>query len=420
MQLALQAMCLEEEGQTVGGASVWFASTRRKARVELTDELRNRARREVEATRAVQSAQRPPPPLEDDDRCRWCSHVSVCLPDEHRGPVRARRIGVGDPLGAVVHLTTPGSRAHLRRGRIEVVAQGAEAASTPLEQVCGLVVHGNADVSSALLREMLARGFPIVWCSWSGKVIGLALPAAGPNGQARIAQHHIDREGALQTAKEIVRAKILNERYVLRRYRLEGRETLKQLADRTKRAGSIEELIGVEGVAARIYFQQLDQAFVPEWASLDGRHGRAARNAVNAALNVAYGLLLADVIRAIATCGLDPYCGVMHTATGNKPALALDLMEEFRPLVAESSVLWAINNGELREKDAVMDLGRVRLTEQGRKRLIATYERRITSEFSHPIYRYKVTWRRAMEIQARVYMGVVCGEIARFRGIALR
>lgn len=420
VQLALQAACLEEAGSVVEGAAVWFSTTRRRVEVELTDELRERAEQEVERTRELLARSKPPPPLEDDDRCKVCSHVSVCLPDENRGAVPARRIGVADPLGKVLHLSTPGSRARLRRGRIEVEAGGEELSSVPLGQVAALSVHGNVDVSAALIRELLARGLPIVWCSWSGRVQGWAASATSPNGQARGAQHRIDEERALATARAMVTGKIANQRYVLRRYELSGREELKDLRDRAREAGSVGEAVGFEGAAAGRYFTALGGALRPAWASLEERTGRPATDPVNAALNLTYALLLADAVRAVVACGLDPAGGVLHTAGRNKPSLALDLMEEFRPLVADSAVLWAINNQEVGEGDFREGFGSIQMTEEGRKSLIATYERRVASEFTHPKFDYKVTWRRAMEIQARMFLAVVLGEMESYEPIVMR
>jgi CRISPR-associated endonuclease Cas2 len=122
---------------------------------------------------------------------------------------------------------------------------------------------------------------------------------------------------------------------------------------------------------------------------------------VNAALNYAYGLLVSDIIRAILACGLDPYAGFLHSPERNKPALALDLCEEFRAPVADSVVLGAFNNGELTGKDFSGVLGTVSLRDKGRKQLIAAYERRVGQEFRHLVFGYSVTWRRAMEIQAK-------------------
>ncbi len=420
VQLALQAICLREAGHDVNGAAVWFSTTHRRVGVELTAELMNRAVDAVGATRRVVDCEAPPAPLEEDDRCRRCSHVSVCLPDEHRGRVAARRISVADPLGRILHLSTPGSRARLSRRQIEVSSREEDPVTVPIGQVVGLVVHGNADVSSALLREVLARGFPIVWCTWSGRVVGWATPAGGPNGDARRPQHRMDQSVALAVAQAMVAAKIRNQQHMLRRHKLAGRGALRALAGQASEAASLVELFGIEGRAASAYFGQVGAALKPGWAVLEQRSGRPARDAVNAALNVVYGLLLADVLRAVVACGLDPSGGVLHSAGRNKPALALDLMEEFRPLIADSAVLWAINNGELRSAHFREDLGVARMTEPGRKALIRTYERRVNSEFRHPLFGYQVTWRRAMEIQARMFLGVVLGSRERYEPVVMR
>jgi CRISPR-associated protein Cas1 len=141
---------------------------------------------------------------------------------------------------------------------------------------------------------------------------------------------------------------------------------------------------------------------------------------VYAALNYAYALLLADAIRAIVACGLDPHAGFLHSSVRNKPALALDLCEEFRAPVADSTVIGAFNNGELKRSDFSEVLGVARLRDAGRRTLIAAYERRVLSEFRHAVFGYRVTWRRAMEIQARMILGVIDGTQPRYVGIRTR
>lgn len=420
VQLALQALCLREQGHDVDGGAVWFSTTRRRVEVELDEDLLAEARRQVVEARRVVDARKPPPPLEDDPRCGRCSHVGVCLPDEHRRRPFARRIGVADPVGRVLHLTSAGSRASVRRGQIQVRVGDEPATTVPLRQVAGLVVHGNADVSSALVRETLEGGFPIVWCAWSGRVVGWASPAGGPNGEVRALQHRLDDRARLAVARAIVAAKVRNQAALLRRHGNEARFALRRLALDAEQALGIRELFGVEGRAAALYFKALSAALRPQWAAIKRRIARPAQDQVNAALNLAYGLLLADVLRSVVACGLDPAGGVLHSAVRNKPALALDLMEELRAPVADSAVVWAVNNGELREHDFRRDLDAVRLTPRGRKALIAAYERRASAEFQHPQFGYRVTWRRAMEVQARMFLAVVLGENDVYRPIESR
>lgn len=141
---------------------------------------------------------------------------------------------------------------------------------------------------------------------------------------------------------------------------------------------------------------------------------------MNAALNFCYGMLLADVTRAVVACGLDPHAGFLHSSGRNKPALALDLPEEFRAPVADAVVIAAFNNGEVKVRDFTSVTGSTRLRDDGRAALIHAYERRVMTGFRHPLFGYQVTWRRAMEIQARLVLGVIDGTQGSYKGIATR
>lgn len=228
--------------------------------------------------------------------------------------------------------------------------------NVPIDRVRGVVVHGNIDLSTGLLRELLWRSVAVVWCSGRGSVVGYARSAHAPNGQARVRQHVASDRGVLDVAREFVAAKIANQATLLRRNSRSGvADAVKEIRRMGRRAGSapsVAELIGWEGAAASIYFRhwasmlapQAPVQFVEEWK---GRQGRGADDPCNVALNYVYGILLGEVTRAVLPCGLDPHAGFVHSSSRNKPALALDLMEEFRPLVADSVVIGVINNGEL-------------------------------------------------------------------------
>jgi CRISP-associated protein Cas1 len=109
--------------------------------------------------------------------------------------------------------------------------------------------------------------------------------------------------------------------------------------------------------------------------------------------------------------GLDPYLGFFHRPRYGRPALALDLMEEFRPLLADSVVLTVINNGEVRPADFVVSMGSVALTPEGRTRLLQAYERRMSQEITHPTFGYRISYRRVLEVQARLLGRYLMGEI---------
>lgn len=190
-------------------------------------------------------------------------------------------------------------------------------------------------------------------------------------------------------------------------------------------APSLTDLLGIEGEAAGNYFKSFSTMLKGVTAAFAasrwrGRRRRPAPDPVNAALDYTYALLLGDCIRSLVACGLDPHAGFLHSSSRNKPALALDLMEEFRAPVADSVVVRAIRNGEIGEDDFVRDIGSYRLTDNGRRQLIAGFERRVETSFRHPIFGYDVTWRRAIEVQARLVLGTIDGTQPGYKGVTVR
>jgi CRISPR-associated protein Cas1 len=296
----------------------------------------------------------------------------------------------------------------------------------PLKRVLALMLHGNLDASAGLLRELLWRQVPVAWCSSSGRVTGRAVPARSPNGPGRVRQHVVSDQGHLGLTQEFIRAKVGNQATMLQRHGSAPKAVtvLRQLQRRAATASSITELFGIEGDPAARYFDNFATMLAPllreRGLGFTTRTRRPARDPVNAALNFCYGLLLGDLIRAIVACGLDPHAGFLHSSGRNKPALALDLCEEFRAPVADSVVLGAFNNGELRVSDFTTITRSTQLRPTGRSALIAAYERRVSTTFQHPTFGYSVTWRRAMEIQARLVLGLLDGTQPSYKEIMIR
>lgn len=427
IQLALQALCLKEEGYEVESAAVRFVDHNQTIPVELTEDLFNQAAAHVEKTRSIVEGSHAPAPLIDDARCSSCSHVSVCLPDERHAALVRRKIRPAERSGLLLHATVPGSWVSLSRGRVRVSRKGEELANVALELVNGIVVHGNIDLSAALIRELLWRGNSIVWCSSTGRVYGWAQPSDGPNGLSRARQHVMFNEGFLPIAREMVHAKLRNQATFLRRNTSRGEQAqkLRELARSALRAGDIHELFGAEGEGAAIYFAEFAELLKSravekyrlEWR---GRVGRGAKDPLNILLNYAYGMLTAECIRAIVSCGLDPHAGVLHSSTRNKPALALDLMEEFRPLVADSAVVGMLNKLAFPLSGFNRSGVTIRLSDEGRKAVIRAIETRLEEEFTHPTFGYKISWRRAIEVQARMILGVSDESQPSYKGVVTR
>jgi CRISPR-associated protein Cas1 len=426
VQIILQVEALRDMGFDVIGQAVYFIGHKTRVPVVPGPNDVAAATEAVKVTKNTIEAPLAPQPLEDDPRCASCSHASICMPDERRLTTISRRVVVADPGTEVIHLTTPGARASTREGRLIVRKDEEQIASLPLERAQAVIVHGNVDLSGGLIRELLWRHLPVVWCSSSGRVVGWATSTHSPNGAARVAQHVASAQGHLGLAREFVVAKITNQATLLRRLGTPG-ETLtrmRAISAMAAKASSLDTLLGLEGRAANEYFSAFTTMFKgPGLAFRDvfiSRTRRPALDPINACLNFVYALLLSDCLRAVVACGLDPHAGFLHSSSRNKPALALDLCEEFRAPVADSAVIGAINNGELKPGDFNDTLGFTQLRQDGRRTLIAAYERRVTTKFHHPTFGYEVTWRRAMEVQARLVLGVLDGTQKRYLGVRTR
>jgi CRISPR-associated protein Cas1 len=208
----------------------------------------------------------------------------------------------------------------------------------------------------------------------------------------------------------------------------EALRDLKRSAEVAERAGSLEELLGVEGNAAAIYFRHFEGMLkveggenashapqpLPFQFHFAQRNRRPPRDPVNALLSLAYSVLTKELTIACHAIGFDPYMGFYHQPRFGRPALALDLMEPFRPLVAESAVLSAINTRMVTEKDFVRAGPSVALTPQGRRGFFRAYELRMDSLATHPLFDYRVSYRRMLEIQGRLLVRYMEGEIPEY------
>lgn len=194
-----------------------------------------------------------------------------------------------------------------------------------------------------------------------------------------------------------------------------------------RRAESLPELLGIEGNAARIYFAHLSGMIKPDdepWSENSGkplltfdfttRNRRPPRDPVNALLSLAYSVLAKDLTIVCQAVGFDPFLGLYHQPRFGRSPMALDLMEPFRPLIADSAVLIAINTRMVQPTDFVQAGHSVALTPAGRKALFRAHEQRMDTLVTHPIFGYRVSYRRMLEILTRLLARVVTGELSTY------
>ncbi|MBF2075315.1 MAG: CRISPR-associated endonuclease Cas1 [Synechococcales cyanobacterium C42_A2020_086] len=273
--------------------------------------------------------------------------------------------------------------------------------SVPAQTIDQMVLMGNPQVTGDAFVYALQLGMPIHYLSSFGKYLGSALPGQSRNGALRLAQYGLyhDLSRRLELVKAIVTAKIHNQYVVLYRHGqtdspVKGRKKLVQTQS------TLDGVRGIEGLAAREYFAGMAAIVGTSWNFL-GRH-RPPPDPINSLLSFAYGLLRSQVTAAVHLAGLDPYIGYLHEVHHGQPALVLDLMEEFRPLVADNLVLSVLNNRQIQQPDFSESLGVYTLADEARKRFLQAFDRKMQDEFKHPVFGYRCSYRRAIELQARL------------------
>lgn len=435
VQLCVQGLLLRDAGYRCTGGLLSFEETQDRVPVAFDDALVARTLELLLELRRTAARDEPPPPLVDSPKCPRCSLVGICLPDETnalagRQALPLRRILPRDPSPRPVHVTEQGTYVGREAGRLEVRRKGELLSSTRLIDVSQLCVYGNVQVSTQLLRELFTREVPVCYFSYGGWFSGMAEGLPSKHVELRRRQVVVAGQGGLDISRRIVAVKIRNSRTLLRRNaRTALPETLLRLKEGERAATcavNAAELLGVEGAAARTYFERLPAMLRAEhhlpgaafrW---DGRNRRPPRDAINCLLSFAYGLLVKDLTVLCLAVGLDPYLGFYHRPRFGRPALALDLAEEFRPLVADSVVLGCINNGEVTAADFVVRAGGVALTKDGRRAVIAAYERRLDVAVRHPVFGYRISYRRVLDVQVRLLAAHLLGEVPSYTAFTTR
>ncbi|WP_072619846.1 CRISPR-associated endonuclease Cas1 [Spirulina major] len=273
-------------------------------------------------------------------------------------------------------------------------------AAQTIEQI---ILMGHPTITGEALTTALDLGIPVHYLSSFGKYLGSALPQQSRNGQLRLAQYGLyhDPIPRLHSVQAIVRAKIHNQALVLAKHATSA-DRLRHHKAQIKSQASIDQVRGIEGIAARDYFAGWQAMLDPVW-QFTGRNRRPPQDPVNALLSFAYSLLQVQVMAAVHLVGLDPYIGYLHTVHHGQPALVLDLMEEFRPLVSDRLVLSVINRQEIKPDDFTTTLGACRLADRARSRFLQAIEQKFNETFTHPVFDYQCTYRRAIELQARLF-----------------
>jgi CRISPR-associated protein Cas1 len=315
----------------------------------------------------------------------------------------------------------------------------------PLIKIDRVVVQGNSTLTSPAIAALMQQHAEITFLDYYGRFQGHLAPAFSKNGQLRLAQtaahHHPTHHHHLTQA--FITGKLQNMRTMLMRANRKRKNqqltTAIAALKQTIQAVTATEpdphmpdpahpqtdsvygrLQGLEGSGTAHYFNSF-RHLLNDPTLFNGRTRRPPRDPVNALLSYGYTILLNQIISAICTVGLDPYVGYLHTSQYGKPALALDLMEEFRPLITDSVVISLFNNNILQRKHFTKELGGAyRLNDYGRRTFLTKLEARFDETITHPTFNYKTTYRRSLELQTRLLAKYLTNEIPAYPPFTVR
>jgi CRISP-associated protein Cas1 len=435
VQLCVIGLILRDNGYRCDHGELFFVETRERKRIDFDEHLVELTVRLVMQLRDVAAGAQPPPPLIDSPKCPRCSLVGICMPDEtnvlaERSLAPPRRLLPRLDAARPLYVTEQGVTVGVSGGRFEVRRQREVLAATRMIDVSQINIFGNAQVSTQALTRCFDSETPVCWFSYAGRFRGIAHGLPSKHVELRRAQVVAAAQGGHEIARAVVAGKIHNSRVLLRRNAQPKPERpiaqLKELIATASATSSVPSLLGVEGTAARIYFEQFSSMLKPPRAlpagtfDFEGRNRRPPKDAVNCLLSFAYSLLVKEITVTLVAVGFDPYLGFYHRPRFGRPALALDLAEEFRSVLADSTVITTINNGELGAGDFVIRAGGVALTADGRRTMLRAWERRLDTEVKHPTFGYTVTYRRIIEVQCRLLGAKLLNEVPEYTPFKVR
>ena len=443
MQLAAQCLALRENGFSCEEGIVYFIRSKERVPVKFDAALMDRAKSLLAELRSTVERGEIPPPLRSSARCDRCSLAGVCLPDEVNllREMEAETALEGKPEEekirmllasrddqVPVYMVGQGKTVRKRGERLEVWSyEEGKVSEARIREISKVCLYGGAEITTPAMVELMQRNVPVLHFSHGGWFLGICQGMSHKNVLLRIKQFSWagDEVKSLSIARKIVSGKIENCRILLRRNDPEVPagvlESMGRLVDRAEGAPSMQSLLGLEGAAAEVYFGRLGSMLKSSSGfSFQNRNKRPPRDPVNTVLSYLYGILAKELFSTVLAAGFDPYLGFYHQPRYGRPALALDMMEEFRPIIADSTALTLFNKDELTESDFIKTGIGISLTPEARKKVVAGYERRMQTEVIHPIFGYKVSNRRVLEVQSRLLARVLSGEIKEYPAFVTR
>jgi len=452
VQLCAQCLLLEAHGYQAPAAVAYYAQEKRRVEVVIDQNLVERTLRARDQLLALEATRQMPPPLVDDARCVRCSLNGICLPDETRhlrgestDPPRAeaapslefwqpalRRLVPARPETVPLYVVSPGAQVRKKEECLDVWSPDEGSRTVRLLELESVNLLGPVQVTAQAQAALLRAQIPICHFSHGGWFTGMTIGLGLANVELRRAQYRAADDPAicLALSREFIRGKVKNQRTLLRRSL--GEEAaldlrrMRHLLAALPKARDLDHVLGLEGAAARIWFRRLPEVLASSKSdhtmvtSFAVRNRRPPMDPVNAMLSYGYGVLVKEAAVALERAGLESRLGFLHKPRGGRPSMALDLMEEFRPLIVDSAVLGLVARGEVDTGDFVRCGDAVSLSTAGKRKLLSAYERRMDTLIQHPVFGYTISYRRVLDVQARLLGRALLGELPAYAAFTTR
>lgn len=445
IQVAAYGMLLEETKHiTVPEGRVRYHAENVTAIVPLDETMRQNVLNALSEARRLRDLTERPPVAKNEKLCVRCSLAPVCLPEEERlasNPEhKTVRLFPADRGRATIHVLTPGTQISRSGESIQLTMSDGQTRLLPTTDVDSFVLHGFSQITTQAIQLCVSQNISLHWLNPSGSYLGGFVAGTGPV-QRRIRQYRAldDQEFRLKLAKRLVRAKVEQTlRYILRCTRGEANDQHRQpsapmqtaidiirriLRDMNS-AEDVDSLRGYEGAAAKEYFGIVPLLLgqdVPKEMFPQGRSRRPPRDRFNAVLSYLYSLLYSSVLQSVLIVGLEPAFGFFHTPRSSSPPLVLDLMELFRLIVCDMTLIGSINRIQWNPKtDFEVARDNVWLSKEGKKKTIELYERRLQDRWKHSVVGYSLSYSRLIELEVRLLEKEWIGEEGLFAKFRIR
>lgn len=428
IQLCAQGLLLRKYNYACTEGVIYYIGSKQRISVKFDDLMVAKTLQAIYDMKEMIKQQKIPPPLVNSPKCPRCSLVGICLPDEtgllmpDTPTVRKDQVRRLYPIrndAVPVYVQEQGAYVSLSGDNIIVKRQNGTKQKVRLIDISVLVLFGNVQASTQAIRTLCNRGISICYHSYGGWFYGMTNGSTSRNIDLRIHQHktYENKYHNLRIAREIVSSKIKNCSTLLRRNgKPKSESVLNEMIMLARKSRAIKDynvLLGLEGMAARLYFGAFQTMLRGDADTFyfKERNRRPPKDPVNAILSFLYAMLTREMTTTVSMVGFDPYLGFLHTPHHGRPSLALDLIEEFRPLVADSVCISMVNNNAISKADFVITPFGTNLGADGRRKVITAFEQRLKSTIQHRILGYSVSYRRIMETQARLLARHISGEI---------